>query len=80
MSVAAQQVVQLVLVNSCQDGGTSDLVTIKVQDRQNGSVACGIHELIGVPAGSQWAGLRLTVAHYGRDDKVGVVEGGPVSV
>lgn len=80
MPVAAQQVVQLVMVNPCQDGGTSDLVAIEVQDRQNGSVACGIHELIGVPAGCQRAGFRLPVAHHGRNNKVGVVEGCPVGV
>ena len=49
-----------------------------MQDGEHGTVADGVEELVGVPAGRQRAGLRLTVADDAADDEVGVVECGSV--
>jgi len=80
VAVAAKQRFQFLVADAGQHGGVGDLVSVKVQDRQDGPVGRGVEELIGVPAGGQRAGLGLAVADDAGDDQVGVVEGGAEGV
>ena len=73
-TVAAQQTVQLGPGDARQDRGVGDLVPVEMQNRDDGAVADGVAELVGVPAGRQWAGLGLAVADHAGHDQTGVVE------
>ena len=80
VAVPLQQRRQLAVADPRQHRWIGDLVAVQVQDREHGTVADGVEELVGVPACRQRAGLRLAVADDAADDEVGVVEGGPVRV
>ncbi len=58
-----------------EDGGVGDLVAVEVEDGEDGAVADGIEEFVGVPGGGERAGLGFAVADDDGDDEVGVVEG-----
>ncbi len=57
-----------------------DLVTVQMEDRQDGPVADRIQELVRMPGGRKRAGLGLAVADHAGDDQVRVVECGAVGV
>src|SRR6266568_5027544 len=80
MAVPAHQGGELVLRNPGEQGRARDLVAVQMQDRQHGAVATGVEQLVRMPARGQRAGLRLAVAYDARDEQVGIVEGGSVSV
>ena len=78
--VALEQLDQLVLRDAGEHRRIGDLVAVEVEDRQDGAVTSGIEELVGVPAGSQRAGLGFAVADDAGDEQPGVVERRPVGV
>ena len=77
---AVEELVELFVGDAGQDGRVGDLVAVEVQDRQHDTVGARVHELVGLPAGSQRAGLSLAVADDGRDKQARVVHDGTVSV
>ncbi len=80
VAVAGEKLLELLVTDAGQHRGVSDLVTVEVQDRQNGAVGGGVEELVGVPAGGQGAGLGLAVADHAADEEVRIVEGGAIGV
>src|SRR5262249_49747576 len=80
VAVALEEALELTPRDAGGIAGIHDLVAVQVQDRENRAVACGIQELVRVPAGREGAGLGLAVADDARDDQVRVVEGGAVRV
>jgi len=77
---AVEELVQLFVGDAGQDGRVGDLVAVEVQDRQHDTVGARVDELVGLPAGSQRAGLSFAVADDGRDEEGRVVHHSAVSV
>ena len=80
VAVAHEELAQLALRDSRQDRGVGDLPSIQMKNGQHGAVRDRVEELVRVPAGRQWSGLRLTVTDDAEDLEVRVVEGGAVRV
>src|SRR5262249_9133968 len=80
VAVPGEQVGQLVVADPCQHRRVGDLVPVEVQDRQYRAVPGRVEKLVGVPRGSQRAGLGFAVADYAGDHQVRVVERGAVRV
>ena len=78
--VALHQLDELTLRDAGEHGRVSDLVTVQVKDRQHCTVAFGIDELVGVPAGRQRSGFSLAVADDAENGQLRVVERGAVRV
>jgi hypothetical protein len=78
--VALEQLGQLLVGEPGQHRGIADLVPVQVQDRQHRPVPDRVEELVGVPGGCQWPGLRLPVADHAGHHQARVVEGGAVGV
>ncbi len=78
--IAAQQFRQLFLADARQHGGAGDLVAVEVQDGQHRAVARRIQELVGVPTGSERAGLGFAIADHAAHQQVGIVERRAVGV
>jgi len=76
--VASQQIGQLAAADARQHGRVRDLETVQVQDRQDDTVACGVQELVGMPARCQRSGLRFAISDDTGDDQVRIVERGAV--
>ena len=51
-----------------------------MQDRQDDTVGCRVHELVGLPRGRERTGLGLAVAHHGHGQQARVVHDGAVGV
>jgi len=51
-----------------------------MQNRQYGTVADGIEELVGMPRRRERAGLRFAIADHASDDEIRVVEHGAEGV
>lgn len=64
------------MTDSSQDRRVVDLVTIQMQDRQNGTISDGVQELGTMPACRKWTCLSFSVADYCQCDEVWVVEDG----
>src|SRR5580692_1386488 len=75
VAIAAEERVELLVRDAREDGGVGDLVAVEVKDGEDGAVADGVKELVGVPGGGEWAGLGFAVADAASDDEIGVVEG-----
>ncbi len=73
VAVALEQGDQLVVGDPGQHGRVGDLVAVQVQDGQHRAVGDRVQELVGVPAGGERPGLRLTVPDDAHRDQVGVV-------
>ena len=80
VSVALEQLAQLVLRDAGQNGRVGDLVPVEVKDGQDGSVAHRIEELVRVPRRGERAGFRFTVADDTGNDEIRIVERRPVRV
>ncbi len=78
--VSAQQRVELVLGDPGQHRRVGDLVSVQVQDRQDGAVVDRVEELVRVPGRRQRPRLGLAVPDDAGDQQAGVVEGGSVGV
>ncbi len=68
---------QLLTRNAREHRGTGDLVSVQMQDGQDGPVVYGIQELVRMPAGRERAGLRLAVSDDAGDDQVGLSNAAP---
>ena len=77
---ALKELGELFVGHAGKDGGVGDLVTVEVQDRQNDTVGCRVHELVGLPGGGKRTGLGLAVAHHGHGQQARVVHDGAVGV
>ena len=77
---ALKELGELLVGHAGKDGGVGDLVTVEVQDRQNDTVGCRVHELVGLPRGRERTGLGLAVAHHGHGQQARVVHDGAVGV
>ena len=77
---ALKELGELFVGHAGEDGGVGDLVAVEVQDRQNDTVGCRIHELVGLPRGRERTGLGLAVAHHGHGQQARVVHDGAVGV
>jgi hypothetical protein len=75
--IAAEQLLQFLVVDAGEDGRVGDLVAVEVQDRQHRAIVDGIEKLVGLPRRCQRTGFRLTVADAAGDDEVGIVEHRP---
>ena len=75
-AAATEKLLQFLMLDPRQDGRVADLVAVQVQDRQHGSVADWVEELVGMPGGRQGACFRFAVAYDAGDDQVGIVERG----
>ena len=62
---ALKELGELFVGHAGEDGGVGDLVAVEVQDRQDDTVGCRVHELVGLPRSRERAGLGLAVAHHG---------------
>ena len=51
-----------------------------MQDRQNDTVGCRVHELVGLPRSRERTGLGLAVAHHGHGQQARVVHDGAVGM
>ena len=71
---------ELFVGHAGEDGGVGDLVAVEVQDRQDDTVGCRVHELVGLPRSRERTGLGLAVAHHGHGQQARVVHDGTVSV
>src|SRR5215471_17634278 len=63
-----------------ENGRIGDFVTVEMQDGQHGAIAGWIQEFVCVPTGGERAGLSFAVADHTRDEQIGVVESGAISV
>ena len=77
---ALKELGELLVGHAGKDGGVGDLVAVEVQDRQNDTVGCRVHELVGLPGGGKRAGLGLAVAHHGNGEQARVVHDGAVGM
>ena len=63
-----------------KDSGVGDLIAVEMQDRQNDTVGCRVHELVGLPRSRERTGLGLAVAHHGHGQQARVVHDGAIGV
>ena len=80
VTVAAQQLIELLMGDPREHGRVRDLVAVQVQDWEHGAVVHGVEELVGVPAGGERAGFGLAVADDTGHEQIGIVEGRAVGV
>ena len=77
---AVEELVELFVGDARQDGRVGDLVAVEVQDRQHDTVGARVHELVGLPAGGQRAGLGLTIADDAGNEQARVVHDRAIGV
>ena len=80
LAISGKQRLQFVMGNARKDCGIGDLVAIEVKDRQDGSIANRIQELVGMPRGGKRAGLGFAVPDHDGDDEIGIVKSRAVGV
>ena len=80
VAVTPHQLGQFLAADARQHRRVGDLEAVEMKDRQNGAVARGIEEFVGMPARGQRAGFRLAVANDAGDDQVRIVEGRAIGV
>src|SRR5215472_13541863 len=80
VAVAAEQMIQLFMADPGENGGIGDLVAVEVKDGQNRPVPRRVEEFVGVPARCQRSSFRFAVADDAGNNKIRVVEGGPVGM
>ena len=68
------------MLNTGQNRRIADLVAVKVQDRQHGTVVDRIEKPIGLPGGGQRTRFRFAVANNAGNDQIGIVKRGPKGV
>ena len=77
---AFKELGELFVGHAGKDGGIGDLVAVEVQDRQDDTVGCRVHELVGLPGSRKRTGLGLAVAHHGHGQQTRVVHDSTVGV
>ncbi len=73
-AVAVEEVRQLALGDTGENGRVMNLEPVQVQDGQHRAVPDGVEELVAMPGGGQGAGLGLAVAHDAGSDQIGVIQ------
>ncbi len=73
-AVTAEQLFQLFVFDTGQDGRVGDLVAVEVQDGQHRAVADRVEKLVGMPGRGQRAGFRLAVADHTGDHEIWIVQ------
>ena len=79
-ATAAQELIQLLVLDTRQNCWVADLVTIEVQDRQDGTVRDRVEKLVGLSGSRQGGRFRFTVADDTGDNQLGIVKGGSEGV
>src|ERR1700732_2904117 len=74
VTVAFEQPPQLALRDSRQYRWVGDLPAIQMKNRKHRTITDRVEELVRVPAGREWAGLRLAVPDHAEHLEVRVVE------
>ena len=80
VTVANEQARQFFLADAGEDGGVRNLVTIQVENGEDGAVALRVEEFIGVPACRERPRLRFTIANDAGNDEVGIVKRSAIRV
>src|ERR1022692_4691557 len=70
-----EQRADVVVAGASQHRGATDLVSVELQDREDGAVANGIEKAHALPGPFEGTGLCLTVSDDARHQEVGIVEG-----
>src|SRR4029450_8412321 len=74
VTIAAEQVIQLLMADTGENAGIGDLVAIEMKDRQNRSVRRCVEEFVGMPARRQRSSFRFAVTNNACDNQIGIVE------
>ena len=77
---ALKELGELLVGHTGKNGGVGDLVAVEVQDRQDDTIGCRVHELVGLPRGRERTGLGLAVAHHSHGQQARVIHDGTVGV
>ena len=80
VSLAGEQLRDLLIARPAEYGRAGDLVLIEVQDRQHRPVARRVEEAHPLPGALKRRGLRLAVADHTGYEEVGIVKGGAEGV
>src|SRR6185369_3620654 len=80
ITIAGEQLRQLIVADPCKYRRVGDLVSVQMQNRKNHSVASWVEKLVGMPACRERAGFCLAVADYAGRDQIRIVEDRSVSV
>ena len=73
-AITTQETLELLARNARENCRVVDFVPVQMKDRQHGTVADRIQELIDMPGGGQGPCFRLTVSDRSRHDQFRVVE------
>src|SRR5581483_10794464 len=63
------------VLETTEDCGVSDLISVEVKYGQHRPIAHRVQELVGMPARCQRSRFCLTVTHYATHQQVGIIEG-----
>ena len=74
ITVAFEELLDILIAVPAQHGGAGDLVAVQVQDGQHGAVADRVEELDTFPGAFERTRLRLAVPDDGDGDEVRVIE------
>ncbi len=74
VAVSLKQFAKFFLWDACQKTGISDLISIKMQNRQYAAVSRGIEKLVPMPARGEGASLCFAVPDDTGDDQVGIIK------
>src|SRR5437773_2617603 len=80
IAVAAKQVLELLPRDPSEYGGTGNLVTVEMQDREHHTIQNRIEKFVRVPAGRQRPGFGFPITDDARDHQLRIVERGTVRV
>jgi hypothetical protein len=78
--VPAEELLQLVAADPRRNGGTGDLVSVEMEDREHRAIVDRVQEFVRVPAGCQGGRFELSVPDDATGQQIRVVEDRPVGV
>ena len=73
-AVAAEELLEFFVFNTCQKGRVTDLVAVKVKNRQYCAVSFRVQELVRVPSSGKWASFGFAVTNNTSSDEARVVK------
>ncbi len=74
ISIAREQLADLIVRHPAEHRGPADLVAVEMQDREDGAVASRVEEARAFPRSLERSRLGLSVAHDRGDDEIRIVE------
>src|SRR5216684_4891420 len=80
VTVACEEIADLIVAHSAEHRGIGDFVAIEMKDRKHRAVLRGIEEFVGMPGGGERPGLGFAVADHAGDDKVWIVESSAIGM